>query len=125
VAEAISYKYRAFLSYSHRDTTWAKWLHSRIETFRIDKDLIGRKTSMGPIQKNLRPVIRDRHDFDAGGKLRAQTMSVIDASAALVVLCSPAAASSRPVNEEVRQFIARHPDRPVIPLIVAGRRCGQ
>jgi len=24
-------KYRAFLSYSHRDTAWAKWLHKALE----------------------------------------------------------------------------------------------
>ena len=29
MAEAIPFKYRAFLSYSHRDTAWAKWLHAR------------------------------------------------------------------------------------------------
>jgi hypothetical protein len=120
VGEAISYKYRAFLSYSHKDTSWAKWLHGRIEGFRIDKDLVGRDTPMGPIPKNLRPVFRDRHDFSAGGALRDQTIAALDASAALIVLCSPASAKSSAVNEEVRQFISRHPDRPVIPLILDG-----
>jgi hypothetical protein len=40
VAEAIPFKYRAFLSYSHRDKAWAKWLHSALEGYRIDKDLV-------------------------------------------------------------------------------------
>jgi tetratricopeptide (TPR) repeat protein len=120
VGEAISLKYRAFLSYSHKDTGWAKWLHGHIEGFPIDKDLVGRSTPMGVIPKNLRPVFRDRHDFDAGGTLREQTIAALDASAALVIVCSPVSANSTPVNEEVRQFITRHPDRPVIPLIVDG-----
>jgi hypothetical protein len=57
------FKYRAFLSYSHRDTAWAKWLHRALETYRIDKDLVGRETAHGPVPKTLRPIFRDREDF--------------------------------------------------------------
>ena len=49
-------KYRAFLSYSHRDSAAAKRLHTRLEGFRIDKDLVGRATPMGPVPKQLRPT---------------------------------------------------------------------
>lgn len=115
--ETVPLKYRAFLSYSHRDTADAKGLHGSIEGFRIDKDLIGRATPMGPIPSALRPVFRDRHDFDAGGTLAQQTISALDQSAALVVLASRDAAASKAVNEEIRLFKSRHPDRPVIPLI--------
>ena len=41
--------YRAFLSYAHADTRWTKWLHGQFESFRIDKDLAGRITPMGPV----------------------------------------------------------------------------
>ena len=40
--QPLPFKYRAFLSYSHADTRWAKWLHGRLEAFRIDKELVGR-----------------------------------------------------------------------------------
>jgi len=113
-------KYRAFLSYSHRDSAAAKRLHSRLEGFRIDKDLVGRATPMGPIPKQLRPIFRDRHDFDAGGTLGEQTISAIDSAGAMILLASPASASSRPVNDEVRLFCERHPERPLIPLILDG-----
>jgi hypothetical protein len=44
MADLVAYKYRAFISYSHADTGWAKWLHRGLEGFRIDKDLVpGRK----------------------------------------------------------------------------------
>ena len=36
------------------------------------------------------------------------------------MLCSPAAAASEYVNEEVRLFRHRHPDRPVIPVLIDG-----
>ena len=43
MAEPLAFKYRAFISYSHADTPWAKWLHRALENFRIDKDLAGRR----------------------------------------------------------------------------------
>ena len=45
MAEPIGLKYRAFISYSHTDTSWAKWLHGKLEGFPIDKDLVGRETA--------------------------------------------------------------------------------
>ena len=44
VSESIPFKYRAFLSYSHRDRAWGKWLHHALEATRIDNDLVGRET---------------------------------------------------------------------------------
>ena len=120
MAETIPFKYRAFLSYSHRDTRWAKWLHGALEGYRIDKELVGRTTAQGPIPKALRPVFRDRNDFTAGHSLNEQTLAALDASAALIVLCSPAAVASRYVNVEVALFRERHPQRPVIPVLVDG-----
>jgi len=114
------FKYRAFLSYSHADTRMAKRVLARLEGFHIDKELAGRETPAGTIPETLRPIFRDRHDFDAGGSLAQQTCAVLDGSAALIVLASPHAARSKFVNEEVRQFKSRHPERPVIPLIVDG-----
>ena len=121
MAETVAFKYRAFISYSHADTSWAKWLHRGVEGFRIDKDLVGRKTELGAIPASLRPVFRDRDDFTAGHTLTEQTLAALDASEALIVICSPAAAKSHYVNEEIKLFKSRHPKRPVIPLIVAGK----
>jgi tetratricopeptide (TPR) repeat protein len=121
VAETIRIKYRAFLSYSHADTGWAKWLHARLEGFRIDKDLVGREALLGPVPATLRPIFRDRDDFSGGHSLTDATIAALDASAAVVVLCSPVAAGRPAVNEEVRLFRTRHPDRPVIPVMIDGK----
>ena len=120
MAEPIALKYRAFISYSHADTSWAKWLHRGLESFRIDKDLVGRETATGAIPKTLRPIFRDRDAFTAGHTLGEQTLAALDASAAMIVICSPASAKSHYVNEEIRLFKSRHAERPVIPLIVGG-----
>jgi TIR domain len=113
-------KYRAFLSYSHRDTAWAKWLHRALEAYRIDKDLVGRETAHGPVPKALRPIFRDREDFSAGHSLNEQTVAALEASQFLVAICSPNAARSQYVNEEIRHFKARGGAARVIPLIVDG-----
>jgi tetratricopeptide (TPR) repeat protein len=120
VAEPIAFKYRAFLSYSHADTRWAKRLHRRLESFRIDKELVGRETAQGTVPDTLRPIFRDRDDFSAGHTLTGQTFAALDSAAALIVLCSPSAAKSHYVNEESRIFKSRHSGRPVIPVIIEG-----
>src|SRR5580692_11123355 len=104
MAETATFKYRAFLSYSHRDTGWAKWLHRALEGYRIDKDLVGRETPYGPIPKTLRPIFRDREDFAAGHSLTEQTLAALESSEFLIVLCSRSAARSSYVNEEIRRF---------------------
>src|SRR5262249_14968669 len=108
------------LSYAHADTAWAKWLHAALEGSRIDKDLVGRATALGPVPQTLRPIFRDREDFSGGHALTDATVAALDASAALIVICSTIAATRPAVNEEVRLFRSRHPDRPVIPVIVEG-----
>lgn len=120
MAASTAFQHRAFLSYSHRDQRAARRLHGALETFAIDKDLAGRETALGPVPKSLRPIFRDREDFSGGHALTDATLAALDASAAMIVLCSPAAAVSHYVNEEVRLFKQRHPDRPVIPVIAAG-----
>ncbi|MEM7193033.1 MAG: toll/interleukin-1 receptor domain-containing protein, partial [Pseudomonadota bacterium] len=126
MTKTLAFKYRAFISYSHADSRWAKWLHRALESFRIDKDLAERAGHAGSSvpsaesSQPLRPIFRDRDEFAAGHSLSDQTRAALDASAALIVISSPKAAQSPYVNEEIRLFKSRHPDRPVIPLIVAG-----
>jgi tetratricopeptide (TPR) repeat protein len=115
-----SFKYRAFISYSHRDTSWARWLHGALERYRVDRDLVGRQSSTGPLPKTLRPIFRDREEFSAGHSLTEQTIAALDASQFLIVLCSPSAALSKYVNEEVRHFKARGGASRMIPIIVDG-----
>src|SRR5262249_25813392 len=66
---------------------------------------------LGPIPKSLRPIFCDREDFTAGHTLNEQTLAALDASDALIVVCSPASAQSHYVNEEIRLFRSRHPER--------------
>jgi tetratricopeptide (TPR) repeat protein len=120
MADPVAFRFRAFLSYSHRDKAWAAWLHRALEHFRIDKDLIGRPTAAGPVPGSLKPIFRDRDDFAAGHSLTEQTLAALAASQFLVVICSPRAAQSKYVNEEIRRFKAMGGAARVIAVIVDG-----
>ena len=80
-----SYKYSAFLSYSHRDNAWATRIHRALERFQIGDHA----TSIGPDPSSLRPIFRDREEFSAGKSLAGQTREALEASAFLILLCSP------------------------------------
>ena len=116
MASAGDVRFKAFLSYSHKDSSWAKWLHNRLESFRTSKELGGSKS--GSKARPLYPIFLDRYEFVAGQTLTSQTIQDLDASGALVVACSKAAAQSQYVNEEVRLFKSRHPDRPIVPIVI-------
>lgn len=111
-------KYRVFLSHSRHDRVWGRWLAGELASFRIDKRLIGQATSVGAVPKSLRPIFRSCEGCDyspADAHLPA-----LQASEFLIVLCSPAAAASRQINEHIRRFNAMHRAERVIPVIVDG-----
>jgi tetratricopeptide (TPR) repeat protein len=112
--------YRAFISYSHRDKAFAQKLHRQIEGYRIPAKLVGRKTVVGETPRRLRPVFRDREELPASGDLSAELSAALRNSMFLVVICSPASARSRWVNEEIRQFKQVHGDSRVLAIVVDG-----
>lgn len=112
--------YRAFLSYSHADKHIAERLHRRLERFRVDPALATRAAR--PLPASLRPIFRDREEATAGGDLATEIETALSRSEALILLCSPSACRSAYVNEEVRYFKWRCPERPIIPVIVGGKK---
>jgi tetratricopeptide (TPR) repeat protein len=131
VAERSAFMYRVFLSCSHRDKAWGKWLQGALEGYRVDKELVGRPTPVGPVPTTLRPIFRSREDVAVGHSLAVQTSSTdqtltdqalaaLQASQFLVVLCSPSAANSRHVNEHIRRFKALGCADRVIAVVIGG-----
>lgn len=113
-------RYWAFLSYSHEDRDWASWLHRALETYAVPKDLIGRSGPAGPAPKRLRPIFKDREELAASADLRERVHSALAASSALIVICSPAAARSPWVQDEIVRFKTLHGETRVFAVIVAG-----
>ena len=98
------FKYWAFISYSHADEEWAKWLHKSIETYRVPRKLVGRDTTNGPLPKRLFPVFRDRDELPGASDLGGKIQEALTTSRSLVVICSPKSAVSKWVNEEVKAY---------------------
>jgi tetratricopeptide (TPR) repeat protein len=113
-------RYWAFLSYSHEDSRQAGWLHRALESYALPARLVGRATPAGPAPRRLRPVFKDREDLAADPDLRARVDAALGAAASLIVLCSPAAARSKWVDDEIVRFKALHGKHRVFAVIVSG-----
>lgn len=120
-ASSVSrFTYRAFLSYSHHDRAWADWLHKALETWRVPSRLIGTQAAHGVIPRSLQPIFRDREELASATDLGQEITDALDRSESLIVICSPAAAASRWVNEEVLAFKRMGRGGRILCLIVAG-----
>ena len=114
------FKYRAFISYSHRDERWAGWLHRSLESYRVPRRLVGTVTEFGVVPERIAPVFRDRDELTAATNLGDKLTRALEQSAFLIVICSPAAARSRWVNEEVLAYKRLGREHRIFCLIVDG-----
>lgn len=118
--DVTTYKYKAFISYSHADERYGEWLQRALERFRAPAGLVGTVTGVGEVPSRLTPIFRDRNDLPAAGDLNAEIQAALAASQFQIVLCSPNAARSRWVNEEVKLFKKLHGQERTLAVIVAG-----
>ncbi len=115
------YKYKAFISYSHKDKKWGDWLHKKLESYRIPKCLVGKKTKVGEVGKCLFPVFRDREELPTSNELGLAIKTALDESSHLIVVCSPNSANSTWVNEEIKYFKSLGRSDNILSFIVDGK----
>ena len=114
------FKYKAFISYSHRDEQWGKWLHKKLERYCIPRNLRGSKTLSGTVPKRLFPVFRDREELPTASDLGQVIKNALENSSHLIVISSPNSAKSKWVNEEIKTFKKLGKQNRIICLIVNG-----
>ena len=100
--------YRAFISYSHRDAVWAKWLHRSLERYRVPRQLVRAQTPVGPAPRRLTPIFRDIDELPTSSDLSESVESALRRSQCLIVVCSPNAVQSRWVDVEIQRFKEFH-----------------
>lgn len=105
----------AFISYNHHDLKMAKWLHKKLESFKLPTEIHNEFED----SKYLRPIFRDQEDLDAG-VLGDELRKHLRSSKYLVVICSPNSAKSEWVSNEVRTFIEWKRLDCIIPFIIDG-----
>lgn len=113
-------RYKAFISYSHEDSRWAAWLQRSLESYRLPKHLLGESSHHGPVTGRLAPIFRDRSELPTAADLGTVIKKALEQSACQLVVCSPAAARSRWVNEEVLAYKRLGREDRIFCLIVAG-----
>ncbi len=97
-------KYKAYISYSHRDNKWATWLHRALESYRVPRNLVGTVTPFGEVPAKVNPIFRDRDDLSSASDLGGTVQKALSASENMIVVCSPSSVASHWVNEEIRSF---------------------
>ena len=115
-----SQRFAAFISYSHKDEAWARWLHRRLESFRVPRHLAGTQGSNGKVPKQIGRCFRDQTELAVAGELSTALQDALRQSHSLIAVCSPEAAASPWVNEEIRFFRSLGRGDRIYALIVAG-----
>jgi len=110
-------KYFAFVSYAHKDGRVATSLSRYLETFRVPVRLGGKHTEL---PKRMFPVFRDRDELSASTDLGESIKAALASSGALIVLCSPDAARSKWVAEEIRTFRQFRNGHRIFPVLLEG-----
>lgn len=119
-------RYAMFISYRHADNVemgrkWANWLHETVENYEVPTDLIGKTNLRGqPVPPTLYPVFRDEEELPADADLTTNIQRALQNSELLVVLCSPRAAKSRFVADEIRYFKELGKGSRILALIIDG-----
>ncbi|HEY8682413.1 MAG TPA: hypothetical protein VIM06_04520 [Rhodanobacter sp.] len=57
------FRYRALISYSHQDTSWACGLHETLETLAIPPRPVDQITAAGMIPRRFASIFRNRHEL--------------------------------------------------------------
>jgi tetratricopeptide (TPR) repeat protein len=109
--------YRAFISYSHSDQPFAIRLQRSLESYRVPGQIVKRLE----LESNrLTPIFRDVSDLAAAPGLTEALKEALRRSAALIVICSPSAAASSWVDQEIEAYRQEHGDRALIlPIITS------
>lgn len=108
--------YTAFISYSRTDKVIGTKFHDFIEKYKIPKPLRDRSNG-----KRLGKIFRDQSDLAASPSLRAELEQSLLDSEYLIVLCSPEAAKSNWVNDEIYTFKSIGRASKIITVLVDGQ----
>lgn len=109
------FKNAAFISYSRKDKKVARKLQNWLERFRFAR------TSDDVVGNRIGRVFRDVTDLSVSSDIEAVLNEEIEQSKKLIVICSPAAAASKWVEQEVNLFAASRGKANILTLLLDGK----
>ncbi len=110
-------QYQAFISYSQKDKRWAKKFHRHLEAYRVPDEIDVQGLDN---KRKLGRIFRDEDELSSAPSLSQALTEALDSAENLIVLCSPNAAKSHWVNEEIKYFKSRKDRGKVFAIIVQG-----
>lgn len=110
----MHYTTYAFISYSHRDMSFAKWLQKRLEAFRLPTEIHNDIEAGNPY---LRPIFRDQSDLNTG-ILGEELRHHLEESKFLILICTKYSAQSAWVSDEAKAFVDMGRLDHIIPVII-------
>jgi hypothetical protein len=111
-------RYRAFISYSRADKRIARQLHRAIERYRVPSGVDA--AGIDPKTRRIGRFFRDEDEMGAATDLSDALRAALDDSENLIVLCSPHAAQSKWVCEEILHFKRTACANSIFAVVVAG-----
>jgi hypothetical protein len=118
------FKFKAFISYSHRDNKMARWLHRALETYSIPASLRRPDAASKMAAKRLGRFFRDDEELRGAADLGALIRGALEDSEHFILLCSPAAAASQWVDKEIQDYKRLQGENRIIPIILSGTPYG-
>ena len=92
----------------------------RLEGYRVPARFHGLAAPIGAVGPRIAPVFRDRDELPTTSDLGETIRTALRQAATLVVICSPASARSRWVQEEILAFKRLKRGARVFAFIIAG-----
>lgn len=119
-----SFRYFAFISYSHVDKLAAKKLYRRLNNYRLPKSVKDEyiKKEGRRLPDRISPIFIDNEEMANSSVLEGMRAG-LERSRFLIVVCSPNSAESNYVNSEVEYFIRIGRGDYIIPYIINGKPC--
>lgn len=108
--------FAAFISYSHKDAEWGRWVQRELERYRLPADF----ASAQGLNRKLGKVFRDREELPTGQNLGEHLTRALDSSRNLIVICSSHAKESPWVAKEIEYFKALGKGDRIFCLLVEG-----
>lgn len=115
--EKKSFKYIAFISHKSCDEKYARWLQEKLASYKLPTSICKEKNLKS---RKLQPCFRYQTDLGGADYLKKILEEKLSQSKNLIVICSPEAAQSQWVGDEVDYFVNNNLKHNIIPIVIKG-----